>query len=173
MTRAQLAKRTGVPEPTIKDVELGRFKLSFKIAMRICIATGVDAGSLLRGDEPLLDLESKPVTHKTRFTGRKTDEPLKQLRSLIYETACKVADDHGMASIVQTWIEDFLIQSFTELGLNRAFADKLEKLQSSKLRFSQVYLTMIREGRTISEEFEAREKLKRQRKSHSGAGKAA
>jgi transcriptional regulator with XRE-family HTH domain len=174
MTRAELAEKTGVPEPTLKDIELKKFRLSLKIAMRISITTGVDAESLLRADNPLLDLESKPVTHQTRFKGRKMEEPFKHLRSLIYETAWEVADERGMAGIVDTRMQDSLVQVFSELRLNKALADKLEKLQSSEFRFSSSYLKRIRDGRTWVEELEAREKvLKRQTKPRSVVAKAA
>jgi transcriptional regulator with XRE-family HTH domain len=65
ITRQNLAKRTGIPVDTIKDIETGRFALSGENAFKIALATGVDGESLLKGDEPLLDLLGEQVSNKS------------------------------------------------------------------------------------------------------------
>jgi hypothetical protein len=152
-TREWLAKKTGVPLPTIRDIELDKFQLSFTIATRISIRTGVDAGSLLRGDNPLLDLNGNSVTCHTKFTGLETPDPLKQVRRAIFEAACEVADDKGIALIFQAWMEDFLVHAFTELHLNGKLAEKFAALKNQKLHFSPAYLKIIREGLNLSGAF--------------------
>jgi hypothetical protein len=62
MTRKALSRRTGIPADTIKDIETGRFRLTAEKAMIISLATGVDGESLLKAEEPLLDLLGEPVS---------------------------------------------------------------------------------------------------------------
>jgi hypothetical protein len=60
MTRAMLAERTGIPEPTLHDIELGKFNLTSTVVMKIATATGVHPQSLSNGDDPLLSLDGLP-----------------------------------------------------------------------------------------------------------------
>jgi DNA-binding XRE family transcriptional regulator len=66
MTREMLAKKVGVPVTSLRDLELERYKLTPEVALKISFATGVDYESLLRGDDPLLDLAGDPLSSKSK-----------------------------------------------------------------------------------------------------------
>jgi transcriptional regulator with XRE-family HTH domain len=64
VTRQDLAKKAGIPESSLRDIETGRYKLTPAVATKISFATGVDPQSLLDGDDPLLDLLRQPFSRK-------------------------------------------------------------------------------------------------------------
>jgi len=66
MTRELFAKRVGVPAGSVKAIETGKYKITPEVAMRVSLATGVAAESLMRGDERLLDVEGLPFTRVSR-----------------------------------------------------------------------------------------------------------
>lgn len=51
-----------MPEPTLRDIELGKFKLTGEVGMKIVFAIGVNPRSLFSDDEPILDLSGKPLS---------------------------------------------------------------------------------------------------------------
>jgi transcriptional regulator with XRE-family HTH domain len=66
VTRKQLAKRAGIPEGSLKDIETGRYTLKPEVAAMVSFATGVDSRSLLEGDDPLRDMRGEPFSKENR-----------------------------------------------------------------------------------------------------------
>jgi DNA-binding XRE family transcriptional regulator len=65
-TREMFAQRYGFSVETLKALETGRYKLSGRVAIKIGVAVGVDANSLLKREDPLLDWNGHPVTPDTK-----------------------------------------------------------------------------------------------------------
>jgi DNA-binding XRE family transcriptional regulator len=66
LTRQMFADRYGFSAETLKALETDRYKLSQDVALKIAVAVGVDAKSLLGNQEPLLDWNGQPVTPDTK-----------------------------------------------------------------------------------------------------------
>jgi transcriptional regulator with XRE-family HTH domain len=65
LSRREFAKRYGFSWATIKDLEQGKFRLSKDMAQRMAAVTGVDFGSLLTNESPLLAWNCEPLNHET------------------------------------------------------------------------------------------------------------
>jgi hypothetical protein len=93
MTRIALAKLTGIPLDTIKDIETGRFKLTEQTVIRVAVPTGADCDSLLKGDDPIVDVLGKPLNANSyKFVdilgvGRTFGDTIKLLFSIALEAA--------------------------------------------------------------------------------------
>ena len=61
MTRALFSKKVGIPEPTIKAIETGKFKLSDKNAAQIASVTKVHPQCLIDPSLPLEDYMGVPL----------------------------------------------------------------------------------------------------------------
>src|SRR5687767_7837531 len=63
LTQQQMASLAGVSKPTIQAIELGKLKLSGRVAAQISNETGAAVAWLMRGEptQPI-DTEGKPVT---------------------------------------------------------------------------------------------------------------
>jgi hypothetical protein len=62
VTREILAKRCGVPAPTIRDIETGRIMLTESVARKIMLTTGVATQSLLKAENPLKDIAGRELS---------------------------------------------------------------------------------------------------------------
>jgi transcriptional regulator with XRE-family HTH domain len=67
LSRPVFAKRFGFSFATIKDLEQGKFALTKDMAQRIATVTGVDLGSLLANETPLLAWNGEPLNYKTKL----------------------------------------------------------------------------------------------------------
>lgn len=65
-TRRMLADQVGIPVTSIKAIETGAYQLTPEVAIKISMATGVGPHSLMRGDDPLLDLSRKPFSRASQ-----------------------------------------------------------------------------------------------------------
>src|ERR1700737_2220499 len=70
MTRGEFSRKTGIPEATIKAVELDRRKLSSDMAMKIAFAFGVHPKSLMDSNESLLNFQIQSPTILNFFAVR-------------------------------------------------------------------------------------------------------
>jgi transcriptional regulator with XRE-family HTH domain len=61
VTREDLANRCGIPAPSLRDIETGKYQLTHEVALKLAYATGVDYDSLIRGDDPLMDMIGNPL----------------------------------------------------------------------------------------------------------------
>ena len=111
ITRQDLAERTGIPIDTLKDLESGRFGLNAESAMKIMLGTGVDGESLLRKDDPLLDLSGEPVSADSKklvdflFWGEAQIDSVMKIFAIVLVSA----DEKGRAAhfyfLLSRWIE--------------------------------------------------------------------
>src|SRR5438445_6877137 len=74
VTRRDLAKRTGIPEASLKDIETGVYKMTREVAMRVSLATGVDPESLMLGDAQLWDVHDLPFTRASKKPQARSEE---------------------------------------------------------------------------------------------------
>jgi hypothetical protein len=124
VTRAELAKWTLIPEPTLKDIELGKFQLSDEIALKIAAGTGVSPTSLLEGEDPLRSWEGgEPVNARTKKI--KSEEAFLLGTRCLLEAACIVADKEGVGHMAAFSIESAIVRTLKELGLGDALAREI------------------------------------------------
>jgi hypothetical protein len=138
VTRAHLAARTGVPEPTLRDIELRKFQLTLEVAMKIIYATGVAPGSLYDEDtapfgsgpkKPILDLsgnllskdspKADSLTRPSWF--RYKSAATRQLCEAVWETAV----EKKVVRIVDFSFTTWLAEICHTYGLNALLAEKL------------------------------------------------
>src|ERR1700730_18445335 len=132
VTRKDLAKRTGIPETSLRDIETGRYKLTPDVAAKISAATGVDPRSLLAGDDPLLahvqkvglNFRQEPFSKDTP-PGRERQpehrEVIEELFLAVLDAAEQKKIDHPIYFSFQNWLSS-TIHAF---GLEDLFAEKL------------------------------------------------
>jgi transcriptional regulator with XRE-family HTH domain len=127
VTRKDLAKRTGIPETSLRDIETGRYKITPEVATTIAYATGVDPRSLLAGDDPLLDHRGQPLSKDTPGAPRyywwlrETQEVRRQLFSALLDAA----EEKKIVSLIHFNFENWLEAMIKAFGLEDLFAEKL------------------------------------------------
>jgi hypothetical protein len=124
MTRAIFSKRVGIPEPTIKAVETGKFKLSAKNAAQIASATKVDPNCLMDPSLPLTDLLGEPMEDQP-FAAYFIEEFL-DVRALL-DTAFEVAEEKKKRAVFSFLFQRWLEETSEILGLGPAIANKLQE----------------------------------------------
>ena len=136
MTRAELAQKVGVPEPTLKDVEMGKFKLSRQALMKIAYACGVHPRSLRENEDPLRDFKGEPVTkdssHKREYVAR--DESRIEARRELYKAMVEAALDKNIGLLMEYSFDQWLLEACQtfglKIGLKAALVDRLtERLE--------------------------------------------
>jgi transcriptional regulator with XRE-family HTH domain len=128
MTRADLAKKAGIPEPSLKDIETGKYKLTDDVAMRIAFATGVAPRSLLNGADPLLDFQGQPFSIKSSKMDYLAELPLFQgAQRHLCEAAWETALQKRIGLLVSFSFDRWLISTIETFGLEKAFAENLNK----------------------------------------------
>jgi len=126
MTRAELSKKTGVPEASLKDIELGKYKLTKGIAIKISLATGVSAESLMEGDDPLLDICARPVSKESLRWDYLASAPLYQeARKQLCEAAWECALKRRVGLLMWYSFENWLAKTVRTFGLEALLAEKL------------------------------------------------
>jgi DNA-binding XRE family transcriptional regulator len=138
VTRAHLAKRTKVPEPTLRDIELGRFGLTHEVAMKIIYATGVAVEALYDEDtapfgsrpkKPILDLSGNPLSKDSPKSDSLTRpswfrynlEATRQLCEAVWEAAV----EKKVVRIVDYSFTTWLAEICHTYGLNALLAETL------------------------------------------------
>jgi plasmid maintenance system antidote protein VapI len=112
VTRQALSKRTGIPVDTIKDIETGRFQLTAARAIKISLATGVDGESLLKGEDPLLDLAGNPVSNMSNtqpdqlWWSAARLESVKLLMSVVLDAAQEKYRTAHLYFLLQGWLSE-------------------------------------------------------------------
>jgi transcriptional regulator with XRE-family HTH domain len=127
VTRQELARRTGIPEPSIRDLETGRYKLTRDVAVRIAYATGVDPRSLLAGDDPLLDFRRQPFSKDSpRLPESLLWRPeTQEVREQLFLAAWDAAREKNLSLLLAFGFEDWLLATFKALGLEALLIEKL------------------------------------------------
>lgn len=133
-TRTDLAKKTGVPEPTLKDIEVGKFRLTAEMAISIAFGTGASPGSLLRADNPVLDHFGNPVNSGTvsisPFWSHLLYEANRQLFSAAFEAAHECEIGFLFLFSFNAWLYK-TVKQFEKIGLRSALSEKL----TARLKF--------------------------------------
>jgi transcriptional regulator with XRE-family HTH domain len=133
MTRRELARKTGVPERSLQDIEANKYKLSPDVAARIAMATKVSAISLMNEEVPLKDDLGRtlsPSSGKVRRGVLKTIETMEceaQIRSRreLFEAVLEAAVEKDKMSLFVYSFDHFLLKTVRSMGLENALSKKL------------------------------------------------
>jgi transcriptional regulator with XRE-family HTH domain len=133
MSRERFAKKTGIPEPSLKDIETGRYEMTPDVAYKISFTTGVDPQSLLRGDDPLLDFTGQRYSKaSSRLDDVLSIRALEDSNLELLRAAWETASEKKMATLFTYMLGEWLRQTFLNLGLGSTYAKaikrRLEKL---------------------------------------------
>jgi transcriptional regulator with XRE-family HTH domain len=170
MTRAELAERTGVPEPTLKDIEFGKFQLTMETAIRIAISTGVTAFGLLEREKPLLNWRGDVLSPATRRAFDPSPSFLIATRHLV-ESVCEAADEKNLGRLAAFALERAILKTVDELGLSKLATENLRKRVA--LFGDEIPMRQYTAWFAYLDEAIYQRSLKRQKKSRSVAGRAA
>ena len=162
VTRARLAKRTKIPEPTLRDHELRKLNMTEEISTKIAYATGVNPGCLYDDDKPIVDFDGKPLSKDSPNadqitpTGwfRAKTAAMRQLCEAAWETAL----EKKVARLIEFSFNRWLAETFHTYGLHPLLAEKL----TDRLRlglFDPAYM----EDYFHPSEVDARSQLEKQR----------
>ena len=94
LTREMFAKRYGFSVETLKALETGRYRLTPDFAMKIGVAVGVDANSLLENRDPLVDWHGNPITPETQPALRDLDLNANARLQFLIKAAFAAAKKH-------------------------------------------------------------------------------
>jgi transcriptional regulator with XRE-family HTH domain len=127
VTRKDLAKKAGIPEPSLRDIETGRYKLTPAVATKISFATGVDPRSLLDGDDPLLDLLRQPFSKDSIRWSEYPSWPqeYREAREQLFLALLDTAHEKKIGRLIYFSFENWLTTTIEAFGLNDLFAQKL------------------------------------------------
>jgi hypothetical protein len=161
VTRRDLAKRTGIPEASTKDIETGVYKMTPEVAMRVSLATGVDPESLMRGDDQLWDVAGLPFTKASKKPGPRSEELAASI-SLLFGAVLTAAKEKDVLRQFHFLLESWLSKTVEELGISKQLFEQLHKI-GDRLDpdFSVPDGLLPREGKAKQRWFESRQKLKR------------
>jgi hypothetical protein len=159
MTRADLAKKTGIPEASIKDIETGTYKMTPEVAMRVSLATGVDPESLMRGDDPLWDVGGLPFTSVSKRPQTRSRE-LAASMSLFFGAILAAAEQKEVLRQFHFLFETWLSRTVLELGISKEGFEQVNKI-GDRLDpdFSVPEALLPREHKAKQRWFESRQKL--------------
>jgi DNA-binding XRE family transcriptional regulator len=117
MTRAELAKKTGIPERSLQDIEAGKYKLTHDVAIKIAAGTDVDANSLLRGDDPLLNYSGEPLDAFGMKIDFQWNSLFGQTRKHLLEVAWEAAVAKHRSCVLSNSFDEWLITTVHALDL--------------------------------------------------------
>jgi hypothetical protein len=131
-TRTDLSNKTGVPEASIKDCELGKYKVTIEVAVQVSLATGVHPRSLMNGDDPLLDFYGRPFSKSSpRFEYLASLPPHEAALQQLCLSAWEAAVEKRVGLLVSFAFERWLLTTVKSLGLESLMEEKLaERLHS-------------------------------------------
>jgi hypothetical protein len=128
VTRQMFGKHYGFSAETLKALETGRYKLSERVALKIAVAVGVDADSLLKNQDPLLDWHGNPVTPNTKPRLRKLNLNANHRLDYLINAAFNAARKHpnGDQSPLFVLLFDYwLADTMVEMGVLKEFWEHL------------------------------------------------
>jgi hypothetical protein len=133
MTRAQLAAKTKVPERTLQDCELGRFRLTKEVVMKILYTTGADPFSLLREDDPILDCAGKPLSAATKKADANTSPRTFRAREIVMKHLCESAWETALERKVgrlllfsfESWLNEMCVTYNLFPGMHEKLTERL------------------------------------------------
>jgi DNA-binding XRE family transcriptional regulator len=124
MTRALFSKRVGIPEPTIKAIETGKFKLSDKNAAQIASVTKVDPKCLMDPSLPLTDYMGFPLDGYP--VAALFGEEFLDIKALL-DTAFEVAEAKQKQAVFSFLFQRWLEETSEILGLGPGITNKLQE----------------------------------------------
>jgi transcriptional regulator with XRE-family HTH domain len=132
VTRKLLAERVGVSPSTIREIENDRFQLTEEVAQKMFRGTGVDPASLLRGDNPLLDVFKKPVGPDSKKMASNFWIPdYGETDEFLLSALLRAAEKRGTALSVSTGFFGWLEKTARFFGLVALVSQELtENLES-------------------------------------------
>jgi plasmid maintenance system antidote protein VapI len=132
ISRGDLAQMTGVPKGSIAAIETGVYQLTPDVALKISRTTGVGPNSLMRGDNPLLDLERNPLGPESKLLTKRDwtskDIDVEKLQ-LLFACLFKAAEEKGGQALPQVSLAfSFWVKETIEaLKLTDLVATELKK----------------------------------------------
>ena len=102
-TREQLAKRTGIPVPSLKDIGRGVYALSSRLAAQISLTTPVNPKSLLLGEDPLLDWNGQPPNPDSPLLPQLESGPSSETTEAIRKSLSGAAEQERKAMLLD-WL---------------------------------------------------------------------
>ena len=129
MTRARLAKRTKIPEPTLRDHELRKLNMTEEISTKIAYATGVNPGCLYDDDKPIVDFDGKPLSKDSPNADQLTPPGWFRAKTAamgqLCEAAWETALEKKVARLIEFSFNRWLAETFHTYGLHPLLAEKL------------------------------------------------
>jgi transcriptional regulator with XRE-family HTH domain len=126
MTRKQLGRRTGIPEPSLKDIESGKYKMTLEVIVRIAIATGVHPKSLADGKDPLLDHDGRPLSRNSRkyesLAESLVDNPT---LAFLVSVSLDAAAEKGVSYLFQFLLHGWLVKTSELFELTESIRARL------------------------------------------------
>jgi hypothetical protein len=120
LTREMFAKRYAFSVETLKALETGRYRLTQDFAMKIAVAVGVDANSLLENRDPLVDWHGNPITPETEPVLRDLDLNANGRLQYLIKAAFAAAKKHpkrDRSALFVVLFDFWLAKVVMELGI--------------------------------------------------------
>jgi DNA-binding XRE family transcriptional regulator len=128
LTRQIFAARYGFSAESLKALETGKYKLSPRVALKIAVAVGVDARSLLKGEDPLLTWKGQPVTPDTKPALQNLDLNSNKRLEFLVKAAFAAARKHKQGDRSAQFVLQFdywLADVMKDLEVGQEFWDEL------------------------------------------------
>lgn len=128
VTRKELARKVGIPETSLRDVENGKYKMTPEVATQIAYAVGgVNPRSLLEGDNPLLDLfRQQPFSKDSPTMEPLAWAPEHQVAmEQLFSAAMDAAREKKIALLFSFLFETWLSAALQTFTLDTLFLEKL------------------------------------------------
>ena len=138
INRDELSRMTGVPLPSLKDIEAGKYKMTPEVATRISYGTGVDPRSLLAGANPLLDFRSRPFSKDSpRFEPQAWNPEHRESMVQLFQAFLDVAEEKKSMRLFAFLFENWVSET---LGAFRADDTLYRKLTERIPRFDPLHI---------------------------------
>jgi transcriptional regulator with XRE-family HTH domain len=124
-TRKKLSEKTGVPEATIKDVELGKFKLTTAVAMKIALGTRADPKSLLNGDDPILDFCGESLSESSTSLDYLPESLHAEARRQLFEAVWDAAVEKARSELLSYSFDNWIATTVKSLWLRGSLEEKI------------------------------------------------
>lgn len=126
-TRKELARKAGVPEASLKDIEAGKYKMSDEVVAKISIATGVHHQSLQNNGDPLLDWSgSEPLSPQSVKMEHLAEILVdKATLGVLVSAALEAATKKGVSYQFQFLLQGWLCKTSKAFGLDELIRGEL------------------------------------------------
>jgi hypothetical protein len=126
MTREDLAKKTGIPAASLRDIERSEYGMSDEIIAKISIATAVDHNSLMNGDDPLRDNFGAPLSSNSAKLEDMAEILVdKATLAFLVSVALDAAAEKGASYQFQFLLQGWLCKTSKMFGLDKLITERL------------------------------------------------